>query len=272
MGFNYGLGPRYPILTYFDHPTERQLRRVVAGMRRARSLGANTLRVYLEIRAFMRGPHQTNPRALAALAALLDEAEQLHVYLDLTGNLVWRAPPAWYDVLPEHARWAVQARFWRAVARTAQGSPAVLVYELTSEPVIADAQDWYCGAMDGYTFIQRIVRETSGRDPAQPARRWIRLLTRSIRRYDRRHLRAARGRPPDGGHARQIRPATDHRARLLPVGRRRADQRNRRHRDRLPRPTNSTAGPPDVAGEAGRSVVPVHCPRTVEAHALRLNT
>jgi hypothetical protein len=187
-GFNYGLGPRYPILAYFDHPTERRLQGVVADMRRARSLGANTLRVYLEIRAFMKGPHQPNPRALAALAALLDKAEQLHVYLDLTGNLVWRAPPIWYDALPEQARWAVQARFWRAVARTAQASPAVLVYELTSEPIIADAKDWYCGAIDGYTFIQRIVRKTAGRDRGQLARRWIRLLAGSIRRHDQRHL------------------------------------------------------------------------------------
>jgi hypothetical protein len=187
-GFNYGLGKRYPILAYFDHPTERRLQRVVADIREARRLGANTLRVYLEIKAFMKGPHQPNRQALAALAALLDRAEQLHVYLDLTGNIVWRAAPAWYDALPEQARWAVQARFWRAVARTAQGSPAVLVYELTSEPVIADAEDWYCGSIDGYTFVQRIVRETSGRDRSLLARRWIRLLTRSIRQHDRRHL------------------------------------------------------------------------------------
>jgi hypothetical protein len=187
-GFNYGLGPRYPILNYFDRPTERRLRRVVADMREARSLGANTLRVYLELKAFMSGPTQPRRRALDALAALLDEAERLRVYLDLTGNLVWRAPPAWYDALPERARWAVQARFWRAVARTAQGSPAVLVYELTSEPVVDDADSWYCGAMDGYTFVQRIVRQTSGRDRSRLARRWIRLLTKSIRAHDRRHL------------------------------------------------------------------------------------
>jgi hypothetical protein len=187
-GFNYGLGRRYPILRYFDHPTAGRLRRVVADMREARSLGANTLRVYLELKAFMRGPNEPRQRALAALAALLEKAEQLHVYLDLTGNLVWRAPPAWYDALPEQARWAVQARFWRAVARTAKDSPAVLVYELTSEPVVHDAEHWYGGAMDGYTFIQRIVRETSGRDPAELARRWISLLTRSIRAHDRRHL------------------------------------------------------------------------------------
>jgi hypothetical protein len=187
-GFNYGLGQRYPILGYFDRPTDRGLRSVVADMREARRLGANTLRVYLEIKAFMRGPDQPRRRALAALSALLDKAEKLHVYLDLTGNLVWRAPPAWYDALPEQARWAVQARFWRAVARTAQGSPAVLVYELTSEPVVHDSESWYGEALDGYTFIQRIVRETSGRDPSRLARRWIRLLTKSIRAHDRRHL------------------------------------------------------------------------------------
>jgi hypothetical protein len=187
-GFNYGLGRRYPILSYFDGPTERRLRRVVADMREARLLGANTLRVYLELGTFMKGPRQPSRRALAALAELLRHAERRHVYLDLTGNLVWRDPPAWYDALPEQARWAVQARFWRAVARTAQGSPAVLVYELTSEPVIDDAHGWYCGEMDGYSFIQRIVRQTAGRDPAALARRWIRLLRRSIRAYDRRHL------------------------------------------------------------------------------------
>jgi hypothetical protein len=187
-GFNYGLRERYPILRYFDRPTDRRLHSVVADMREAQVLGANTLRVYLEIKAFMRGPNRPKRPALAALEALLDKAEQLHIYLDLTGNLVWRAPPVWYDALPEQARWAVQARFWRAVARVAQGSPAVLVYELTSEPVVHDSEDWYGGALDGYTFIQRIVRETSGRDQSGLARRWIRLLTASIRAHDRRHL------------------------------------------------------------------------------------
>ncbi len=187
-GFNYGIGERYPILRYFDRPTEPRLDEVVADMREARALGANTLRVYLEIKAFMKGPKQPKRRAIAALAALLDKAEQLRIYLDLTGNLVWRAPPPWYEALPEQARWAVQARFWREVARTARSSPAVLVYELTSEPVVADSESWYCGEIDGYTFIQRIVREVDGRDPSQLARRWIQTLTASIRAHDRRHL------------------------------------------------------------------------------------
>jgi hypothetical protein len=187
-GFNYGIGERYPILSYFDRPTERRLQRVVADMREARVLGANTLRVYLEIKSFMKGPDQPRRRAFAALATLLDEAERLQVYLDLTGNLVWRTPPPWYDALPEQDRWAVQARFWGEVARTAKSSPAVLVYELTSEPVVADGAEWYCGEMGGYTFVQRIVRDIDGRDPSQLARRWIQELTASIRAHDRRHL------------------------------------------------------------------------------------
>jgi hypothetical protein len=187
-GFNYGLGRRYPILRYFDRPTERRLARVVADMRRARVLGANTLRVYLELGAFMKGPQQPRQEALGALAALLDKAERIRVYLDLTGNLVWRTPPAWYDALAERARWAVQARFWRSVAQVAKRSPAVLVYELTSEPVIADADDWYCDEMDGYAFVQRIVREAAGRDGSALARGWIRLLKGAIRTHDRRHL------------------------------------------------------------------------------------
>jgi hypothetical protein len=66
-GFNYGLGQRYPILGYFERPTARRLRRVVADMREARLLGANTLRVYLEIKTFMKGPHQRTAQGSAAV-------------------------------------------------------------------------------------------------------------------------------------------------------------------------------------------------------------
>lgn len=187
-GFNYGVGDRYAILRYFDQPTDDRLRQVVADMREARSLGANTLRVYLEIKSFMRQPGEPRRRPLDALATLLERAERLRIHLDITGNLVWRAPPAWYDALSERGRWAVQARFWRAVARTSHRSSAVLVYELTSEPIIAEAGPWYRGELGGYTFIQDIVRNLAGRDPNELARRWIRLLRGSIRYYDHRHL------------------------------------------------------------------------------------
>ena len=64
----------------------------------------------------------------------------------------------------------------------------MLVYELTSEPTISESDSWYLGELGGYTFVQNIVRELGGRDPRLLARNWIRLLSGSIRRYDRRHL------------------------------------------------------------------------------------
>jgi hypothetical protein len=54
--------------------------------------------------------------------------------------------------------------------------------------VIEESDSWYGGEFGGYTFVQRIVRESAGRDPSRLARRWIRRLRASIRKYDRRHL------------------------------------------------------------------------------------
>jgi hypothetical protein len=64
----------------------------------------------------------------------------------------------------------------------------VLVYELTSEPVIDEAESWYTGELGGYTFVQRIAKHIAGRDPGALARRWARLLRDAIRSRDRRHL------------------------------------------------------------------------------------
>ena len=54
--------------------------------------------------------------------------------------------------------------------------------------MIEQSDTWYGGEFGGYTFVQRIVRETAGRDASELARRWIRRLRGSIRKDDRRHL------------------------------------------------------------------------------------
>jgi hypothetical protein len=169
-------------------PTERRLNRVVADMRRARALSANTLRLYLELGAFMKGPQQPRQRCTRRARGAARRGGAAPHLPRPDGHIVWRAQLAWYDALPEQARWAVQARFWRSAGRVAKRSPAVLVYELTSEPVIADAEDWYCEEMDGYAFVQRTVRQVAGRDGSALARRWIRLLKGAISTHDRRHL------------------------------------------------------------------------------------
>ncbi|PAW63888.1 MAG: hypothetical protein B9S38_16870, partial [Verrucomicrobiia bacterium Tous-C4TDCM] len=82
-----------------------------------KALGANVVRIHLQLGKVMNTPDQPDPKTLARLVQLLDPAGEKGLYLDLTGLGCYHAKdvPAWYDALPEEKRWAVQARFWKAV-------------------------------------------------------------------------------------------------------------------------------------------------------------
>lgn len=101
--------------------------RVVQDFREMKALGANTVRIHLQVARFVRSPRETDPAALAQLKRLVRLAEETRLYLDITGLGCYHKSdvPAWYDALSEQGRWAVQARFWEAVARACRGSPAV---------------------------------------------------------------------------------------------------------------------------------------------------
>ena len=179
-----------PTFRYFDDPTTRGLRSISKDFARARRLGANTMRIYIELGQVMRTPTRPHARTLRALSALLGIAEHQGIYLDITGNLVWRphrAPPG-YDQLSDRARWKVQARFWRLVAGVGARSPAVLAYELTSEPVMIHGGDWYQGLLGGYWFAPNIARDVPPPNAKRAARSWVRYLRDTIRSVDARHL------------------------------------------------------------------------------------
>ncbi len=189
LGLNWGIGAREPALRFFDEPTDAALAELTEQMRIARSLGVNSLRMYLEVFQVMDGPTRARPSALRALRRLLAAAEREGIYLDITGNLTWRPAqsPRWYERLDEHRRWQVQARFWSAVARAAAPSPAVLCYELTSEPIVAlEPEDGrYHGLFGGYSFVQSIGARR-GPLAMRMARSWTRLLGAAVRRVDDR--------------------------------------------------------------------------------------
>jgi hypothetical protein len=189
IGFNWGIGDRGPVLAYFDAPTDAGLAGLTEQLRIVRSLGANSMRVHVEVFQVMDGPTRARPSALRALRRLLAAATREGIYLDLTGNLVWRPQraPQWYERMDEHRRWQVQARFWRAVARTAASSPAVLCYELTSEPVVTEApeQGRYHGELGGYWFLQSVAARR-GPVAERLGRSWTRLLAAAVRREDDR--------------------------------------------------------------------------------------
>jgi len=188
-GFNYEFNGSHPSLDYMDRPTRPGLLRIRSDFAEAAQLGANTVRIYVELHQVMAAPTRVRPSALRALQRILHEAGRAGLLVDITGNLVWHVEesPARYDALPDSARWQVQAGFWRAVAAVGAESPNVLAYELTSEPVIADADGWY-GPFMVHHYIQYVVHELGGRDAVQLARDWTRTLRDAIRSEDRRHL------------------------------------------------------------------------------------
>jgi len=156
------------------------------------ALGANVVRIHLQLGKFMSTADTPNERALAQLRRLLKLAEETGLYLDITGLGCYhqRDTPPWYDALDEAARWNVQARFWSAVARTCRDSSAVFCYDLMNEPILDGKKDagWLAGELGGKHFVQRLTLTPGQRTPIEIAKAWVDKLTAAIRAEDRGHL------------------------------------------------------------------------------------
>ncbi len=103
-----------------------------------KALGANVVRVHLQFGKFMIDAERTNAAQLEQLGKLLELAERVGVYLDLTGLGCYHRQdvPAWYDTLAEANRWAAQGAFWAAIATRCADSPAVFCFDMMNEPVV----------------------------------------------------------------------------------------------------------------------------------------
>ena len=167
---------------------------VVEDFGEIKDLGANVVRVHLQTGKFMKAPGQPNEAALEQLARLVDLAEETGLYLDITGLGCYHKAdvPDWYDAMGESERWDVQARFWRAVAKTCSDSPAIFCYDLMNEPVLTGGDDgdrWLPGdGLGGKFFVQRITLDLRGRDRKDVARAWVDKLVGAIREVDQRHM------------------------------------------------------------------------------------
>ena len=159
-----------------------------------KELGANVVRIHLQLGRFMQRPDEPNVTALDKLTRLVELAEKLQLYLDITGLGCYHKKdvPLWYDGLSEKARWDVQARFWEAVAARCANSPAIFCYDLMNEPVVPGGKrepgDWLGPAFAGKHFVQFVTLDQAGRPRPTIARQWIKHLTAAIRKHDRRHL------------------------------------------------------------------------------------
>lgn len=166
---------------------------IIEDFREMKVLGANVVRIHLQFSRFMKSATEPDQRNLHQLARLLRLAEETGLHLDLTGLGCYHKKdvPPWYDAMNETGRWAAQAAFWSAVAKTCAGSPAVFCYDLMNEPVAPSgkkpATDWLGPAFGGKHFVQRISLDQAGRDRPGIARQWIRTLVNAIRAHDARH-------------------------------------------------------------------------------------
>jgi hypothetical protein len=158
-----------------------------------KALGANCVRIHLQLGKFMDAPDQANPAALAQLAKLVQLAETNRIYLDITGLACYHKKniPSWLDGLSEKERWQVQANFWLAIAETCKASPAIFCYDLMNEPILPGAQpekEWLGGELDGKFFVQRISLDLAGRTREEVAAAWVKQMTDAIRSRDSNHL------------------------------------------------------------------------------------
>jgi len=136
---------------------------VVEDFKEMKALGANVVRIHLQVARFMKAPEKPDEASLRQLARLLKLAEENGLYLDITGLGCYHKQdvPEWYDAMGEAERWDVQALFWEAVAKTCAESPAVFCYDLMNEPILPGAGKketaWLAGAFAGKHFVQRIT-------------------------------------------------------------------------------------------------------------------
>ncbi|PQO38307.1 cellulase family glycosylhydrolase [Blastopirellula marina] len=155
-----------------------------------KSLGANVVRIHLQLARFMATASEPNQKNLQKLAELVKLAERTKLYLNVTGLGCYHKQdvPAWYDEMPEADRWQVQANFWQAVAATCKDSPAIFCYDLMNEPVLGGGKEpkqWLVGPPlgDKY-FVQRLTTDMAGRENKEVAAAWVKKLTDAIREVD----------------------------------------------------------------------------------------
>jgi len=185
-GFNY-LGNHGSII---EETWDNNWADIEEDFRAMKDLGANVVRVHLQLPTYLAAKDQVRRESLVKLRRLLDLAEKVGLYLDITGLSLYRLKqvPPWLDALSEQERWDTQAFFWAQIAAACRGHHAVFCYNLMNEPIITepkpDEPQWLGGEMEGFHFVQRIAIALKGRTQSEIAHAWVKQLTTAVREAD----------------------------------------------------------------------------------------
>ena len=191
-GFNYDRDFRMRLIEDY---WEEEWATIEEDFREMKEMGANIVRLHLQFARFMDAADRPNEANHRRLERLVRVAEGLGLYLDLTGLGCYRKQdvPPWFDQLDEPQRWAAQASFWEAIARTCADRPGVFCYNLINEPVVPAGKlpsgQWlHPAALAGFHYVQHVALDPAGRDRHEIAQQWTRQMTAAIRKHDRRHM------------------------------------------------------------------------------------
>jgi hypothetical protein len=191
-GFNYDRDYRYRLIEEYWNT---EWATVEQDFRQMKALGANVVRLHLQFAQFMESPDKPNQINLARLEKLVRLAEEIGLYLDITGLGSYRASaiPSWYSGLSQPAHWDAQAAFWEAIAGACTGRPGVFAYNLMNEPMVSSdrrpAGAWvHPNELGGLHYVEFINLNPAGRQRSDVATQWVRQMVQAIRKRDRRSL------------------------------------------------------------------------------------
>jgi endo-1,4-beta-mannosidase len=191
LGFNYDHDEHFRLLEDYWHD---EWEKVVADMTTMRDLGANVIRIHLQLAKFLRSPTESNERELEQLDRLIRLARSLGLYLDLVGLCCYHSweVPEWYDNLDSAERWQVQAFFWEMIASRYAHETAIFCFDLMNEPVVPGRKrpegGWLGKEFAGKNYIQFITLDGTAVSRIEVAREWLTVLKAAIRRHDSQHL------------------------------------------------------------------------------------
>src|SRR5262249_50943271 len=161
-GYNYFRDEKYRLLEDYwnsDKPDGRpKFERDFHEMKR---LGANVVRIHLQFAKFMDAPGKPNEENITRLEKVIDLAEEIGVYLDITGlgTYRWKAVPACYNEGNEKDGWAMKAEFGEAIAKVCANRSVVLNNTLMNEPLATTSKQskWTNpNEKNGQTYVEFI--------------------------------------------------------------------------------------------------------------------
>lgn len=187
IGFNYDHDEHFRLLEDYWHDEWEKVEKDFMEMH---ALGANVIRIHLQISKFFLSPDSLNERELLQLDRLIYLARTQGLYLNLVGlgcYHLWEVPE-WYVAMDHRARWDVQALFWETLAERYAGEPAIFCFDLMNEPVVPGKKRepgaWLGAEYAGKTYIQFITLDGTQEAREKTASDWLQHLSAPIRRCD----------------------------------------------------------------------------------------